>query len=402
MQSKNAFSHRRYSYSLWIAACCVGLSSLSYAAVPVVLPILARKRGISEFETGTIIGLSAFVFILAAPVWGKIADSRGAKFVLLTNMAGYTIGGCFFAAGTYAGLNSLITKFELLCALGAALAISSALGAGTFPAAVSVAASVSKKENRASAVAVLSAAFSVGMAIGPAVAAFFAGHSLYVPHIVIAILALGACSLCAFLRSGGRERRETKNIVAVKLHDRRIRPFLLMTFGIFFVLSVLNLILGFTVQDKLGLEGPAAASLTGNLFFVLGSCVFVAQVLLVRMPSRPASMVIGAGTACAVAGLVLLCLSSHLPLFFFSVGVIGFGFGISGPVISAACSLNLAPDEQGSGAGWMSSTRSVGGILGSFLAGYLYSVDALFPLIVATLIILFVFIVALTHPTSGN
>lgn len=382
----------------WVALFCVCLTGAGNSAMGAVLPPLARELGISAAAVGAVGGLAPLVFILAAPFWGHTADRAGPRVVLAAGMAGYLIGAVAFVASAAAGLGLWISGYTALAVLGVGRVVNGALGAGTYPAAVSTAASTMPGDRRTSAIASIGAAYGVGMMIGPAIAATLSSFSLFAPYLVIGAVSLVAMVLVLVFtpsrvvpggRKPGRILRPT---------DARIRPFLLITGGLFAIVASLGIVLGFSVMDRLHLDAAAAARTTGIVFTALGLFSLLAQLVLTRVKFRVPGHAMLLGSVCIIAGLVALTLAGGLPAFVAACGAIGFGLGLCGPATSAACSLALPVEEQGGGAGWMSSARSVGSIIGAWSAGALYAVGPLLPCATGAAIAALVAALVVLHP----
>lgn len=382
----------------WVALLCVGVAGAGNSAGAAVFPPLARELQISEATVGAIAGLAPLVFMLAAPFWGHVADRVGPRLVLVAGMLGYAIGAGMFAFGAAAGLGFWMSGSAIVALLCLGRVLNGALGAGTYPASVSTAAAVVPVDRRAAAIATISAAYGIGTMAGPGVAIALSSAGLFAPHVLLAAVSLAAAGLVLLVSppSGGAGVRRPARVLPPT--DPRIRPFLLITGGTYGIIVEINVVLGFSIQDSLQLDAIAAAETTGLMFAVLGAFSLLAQLLLARL--RPATPVpaMRAGTALLVAGLAGLAIADGAPLFALACAAVGFGVGLSGPTTSAACSLVLASEEQGSGAGWMSSARSVGSIAGAWSGGALYALGPQLPYMVSGMVALGIAAIVLLHP----
>jgi len=70
----------------------------------VVLPPLGRSLGFTDIQTGALLGLSALVLLIAAPIGGTLSESFGRKPVLLVALA---------AAAAGPALSALVIGFRL-------------------------------------------------------------------------------------------------------------------------------------------------------------------------------------------------------------------------------------------------------------------------------------------------
>lgn len=382
----------------WVALLCVGVSGAGISAVGAVFPPLARELQISEVTVGVIAGLAPLLFMLAAPIWGHVADRFGPKPVLVAGMIGHTIGAVLFAFSAYAGLSFWLSGYAIVGILSVGRVLNGALGAGIFPAAVSTAAAAAPGERRAAAIASISAAWGIGTMLGPAIATASSSMGLYAPHLILTGVSLAAATLAFLVNPTAGASKRAKPGRVLPPTDVRIRPFLLITGASYAIIVEVNVVFGFSIQDTLQLDATAAAEVTGVMFTIMGLFSLFAQMLLVRLKRLAPSHAMRIGIAIVVAGLLGLILADSALLFGLACAAIGLGFGLAGPTTSAACSLALSSEEQGSGAGWMSSSRSVGSIVGAWSGGLLYAVSPQAPYAASAVVALGIAALILFHP----
>lgn len=382
----------------WVALLCVGVAGAGNSAGAAVFPPLARELHISEATVGVLSGLAPLVFMLTAPVWGHMADRAGARIVLAVGMLGYAIGAAAFVFSAVAGLGLWMSGAAVIGALAAGRVVNGALGAGTYPAAVSTAAAVVPVERRSGAIASISAAYGIGTMLGPAVATLLASTSLYAPHLVLAGVSLAAASLVLLTSAPAGAAGPRKPGRIVRPTDARIRPFLVVTGATYAIVAELGVVLGFSIQDGLRLDAVAAAEVTGLMFTMLGLSSLAGQLVLTRLRAVAPVHAMRAGIGLLLAGLVGLALAGGTVAFGLACAAVGLGIGLSGPTTSAACSLAIASEEQGSGAGWMSSARSVGAILGAWSGGLLYTLGPQLPYVACSTVALGIAALVAFHP----
>jgi MFS family permease len=370
---------RKLRGSLLTAVGCVTCMGIGNSALAAVLPAIARELGLSELASGFIVSASPVVYLLAAPFWGQRADRVGSRVVLVIGMIGYSVGAVLFALGVSAGLQAWITGYILVSALMAARIVNSTLGAGLYPAAVALAVSGSAQNERARIIAALSAGYGAGVMLGPAIAAALAPVSLAVPYYFISFLVLLAAGLASRL-TVAEQPKQKRSGRRLNVLDRRIVRFLLVAFALFLVLSMLQVVLGFIVYDKF--DPSTAAQRTGVLFMIVGLCALLSQVGLARSKDVSTFIALNMGLASLAAGLLLLAFGETIPVLAMGGALVGLGLGVGGPMASAACSLALDQDEQGSGAGFMDSARSAGSIVGPLIGGATYPLGREIPLFI--------------------
>ena len=81
------------------------------------MPVIGRELGFEVWAINLMVSISALMFLLFTPYWGKISDTSGRKIVLLVGLSGYVISTLLFCSLAYQGLKgyfSLSTLFIIL------------------------------------------------------------------------------------------------------------------------------------------------------------------------------------------------------------------------------------------------------------------------------------------------
>ena len=60
------------------------------------MPIIGREFNFSEIEINTLVSISAAMFIIFTPFWGRLSDRIGRKAVLLIGLSGYVLSNLIF------------------------------------------------------------------------------------------------------------------------------------------------------------------------------------------------------------------------------------------------------------------------------------------------------------------
>ncbi|MDP5052341.1 MAG: MFS transporter, partial [Congregibacter sp.] len=88
-------------------------TGIGQSLVFAILAPLGREVELSEVQITSIIALSALVFAVASPYWGRLSDSMGRKPVILIGLIGYTIGTLVFTSVFMAGLTGVLSGLTL-------------------------------------------------------------------------------------------------------------------------------------------------------------------------------------------------------------------------------------------------------------------------------------------------
>ncbi len=84
-------------------------TGMGQSLVFAILAPLGREVHLRELQITSIIALSALIFGLAAPRWGRFSDRIGRKPIIITGLVGYATGTLLFTSVFYAGLTGLLS-----------------------------------------------------------------------------------------------------------------------------------------------------------------------------------------------------------------------------------------------------------------------------------------------------
>jgi MFS family permease len=373
-------------------------TGIGQSLVFAILAPLGREVQLAELQITSIIAISALIFGLVAPRWGRLSDRVGRRPVIITGLLGYTAGTLVFTTVFQAGLTGVLAGTTLYLVLLAVRGSQSLVMSATNPAATAYAADHSSPEQRTRTMARLGTANSMGTILGPAVSGALATFGLLAPLYFAAGLAFLAALLVWWQLPVTPRSELTRREVAVRLRftDRRILLLLTTATGLFVGFSGIQQTLGFQLQDKLDLTGIRTAQMTGAALMVSATFTFLIQVTVMqRLKLRPTqfarlgllSMLFGAAVIAGFESFAVLAVG---------MAFLGVGLGLCMPAIAAGASLAVKPEEQGAAAGLVSACPPIGFVSGPIIAGALYQVHpplaplfsaAVFFLVLALLVI---------------
>ena len=142
------------------------------------MPIIGREFNFSEIEINTLVSISAAMFIVFTPFWGRLSDRIGRKAVLLIGLSGYVLSNLIFLYSASLGLIGYVTGFSLLMILLMARIVNSAIGAASRPASGAYVADVTSEEDRSSGMGKLGAANNIGTILGPVLVGSLVGLNI--------------------------------------------------------------------------------------------------------------------------------------------------------------------------------------------------------------------------------
>ncbi len=366
---------------------------------PVIAP-LAREVGLAEWQIGVTISTAAIMVVLTSQLWGRRSQSWGRKRVLLLALSLAASTMALFALVVAWGMSGLLTgvwlfiAFLLLRGIGFGTAI-----AAIPPTAQAYIADVTDDETaRVKGMAGVGAVQGVAMVAGAVVGGTLSAFGLLTPLIVVPVVLIVALVLVAT-----RLRRESHaELIAqptrVSPRDARVWPFLLAGFGMLTALGFIQVITGFIVQDRLGLDGSTTGLVTGGALLAAGIGMIVAQAIIVPRSGWSPPTLLRVGSAVAVVGFALLTVDLGVFPLVAAIFLIGMGVGIGMPGYTAGATLLMNREEQGGLAGLVGATNGLTFVLAPTLSTALYAVWTPAPIITGGVIMAAVAVFTLTHP----
>lgn len=346
----------------------LGLSLL----FPIFAP-LGRELGLNEVEIGLFSSSYALMQLLLAPMWGRRSERVGRKPVLLIGVIGFAIGFGAFGAVAHLGMRGLLGHWPLFGLLLLSRLVGGAFSSATLPTAQAYAADVSDRDSRTGAMAVIGAAFGLGIVFGPAIGAgvSWATGSLLAPVYLSAAVAL-VNALFIALRLPEPERAEKTKPSSSSELRRRLWPLLAVALTATLASVAMEQTIAFYFQDRLGLSEHDTPPYVGGALVVYGLVAVFAQGFLVRRFSLRAITLVRAGLPIAMAGYLILPFVSEFWSITGALVLQALGQGLLLPGITAAISLAAGDDDQGSAAGLNSSATGLGRLVGPTAGTALY------------------------------
>ncbi|WP_241505855.1 MFS transporter [Parahaliea mediterranea] len=368
-------------------------TGIGQSLVFAILAPLGREVNLGELQITSIIALSALVFALASPYWGRFSDRVGRKPVIITGLAGYTVGTLLFTSVFYAGLAGALSGLALYAVLLLARCSQSIVMSATNPASTAYAADNSAPATRTRTMARLGTANSLGTILGPAVSGALATFGLLAPlYFAAGLSALAGFAVWKLLPPTPKEDLTARSRrLSLRFTDPRVRHYLLSAIGLFVGYSGIQQTLGFLLQDKLALNGIQTAQMTGAALMISAVFTFAAQMTLMQHLKLSATQFLRLGLVALLFGAGIIAAFDRFAVLAVGMAFVGVGLGVSMPAVAAGASLAVSSEEQGAVAGLVSACPAMGFVAGPIVAGFLYQIHG--PL--AALFSAFVFFVVL-------
>lgn len=373
---------RNIKKNLTIIFCIVLVDIIGFGIIIPLLPYLVSSLGEDAFSIGLLMAIFPFMQFVFAPVWGRLSDKYGRRPFLLLSLFGSVLAHTLFAVST------TYTFLFIARAL-----------AGFFGASISSAmayiADVSEPKDRTKRMGFIGAAFGLGFVLGPALGGGFGvlGQSLgSVPPFGQQFAALMAGVICLFnfifafffleeslVNFKKAEKfsikdlfRNTKFLAIIESFKLPIIGKLLFI-GWMFSLAMVHMEVSLFLLMKERFHWSLLQSSMG--FAYIGLIMAISQGGLVRVlvPIWGESKLLLIGLVFAGLSLVGIAFSYSIWPLVFSITILGFAYSFFQPAFNGSLSLLSQKSEQGERLGLAQSMSSLGRIVGSVMAGWLYS-----------------------------
>ena len=347
----------------------------------VVVAPLARKAGLTEVQVAGILTLSAAIYALMIPQWGRWADRFGRKRVMVFSLMAMGFTNMAFLFALEAALAGMLTGLTMFFTLVFVRIWFGLLSPGLQPASMAAMTDATTATNRAAGLGMLGAAMSIGSILGPAGATVLAPFGALVPLWGSIVLCISCGVLIAFALPKSRPTRPSaQRPPALAMRDPRVFPHLLFLFTYFVAVGMIQQTLGWFLEDRYDLGEEQTVLYAGIAFACLAVMMVVIQFGYVQ-PRKPAPRgMLPTGLVLISVGYVLA--NWLMPFWAVCIAflIVGAGAALAVPAANALGSLSVDRHEQGSAAALLSAAPPAGFIFGPLLGAALYQIGAPLPL----------------------
>lgn len=355
------------------------------------MPIIGREFNFSEIEINTLVSISAAMFIIFTPFWGRLSDRIGRKAVLLIGLSGYVLSNLIFLYSASLGLIGYVTGFSLLMILLIARIVNSAIGAASRPASGAYVADVTSEEDRSSGMGKFGAANNIGTILGPVLVGSLVGLNIFginipqfgllTPLIVMSVLmAIAAIFVYIFLPSGNSVSEAETNGSGI-VFDRNLKLLLSIGVIIFTAFALVQSITAFYIQDRFSYNLDETAKTTALLLGTMAFMAIISQLTIVQKYKGSPLNLIKFSLPLFILSCLFIIFSPNFLFLYIGMAFMGLGMGLASPGYTSAASLNADKDKQGAAVGLAMVAPGIGFALGPLLSGFLYSTSMNLPFI---------------------
>ncbi|WP_084396712.1 MFS transporter [Henriciella aquimarina] len=368
----------------------------------VVVAPLAREAGLSEVQVAGILTLSAAVYALMIPQWGRLADRFGRKRVMVFSLLAMAGTTALFVFALEAALAGLVTGLSTFFLLVFTRLIFGFLSPGLQPASMAALTDASTTETRAGNLGMLGAAVGLGSILGPAGASVLAELGALAPIWGSITFCVIAAVVIGFALPPSRGNRSTSRPEPLRMRDPRVLPHLVFLFSYFVAVGAIQQTLAWLIEDRYGLAKADSVQATGIAFACMSVALITVQFGYVQ-PFRPdPKRILPVGLLCIMTGYVSAAAFTPFPAVCIAFALVGTGSALAVPAANALGSLSVERHEQGSAAALLSAAPPSGFVFGPLLGATLYSVEHRLPLVISAAMMASLFAYRLYRNARGN
>jgi DHA1 family tetracycline resistance protein-like MFS transporter len=375
-------------YSLWIVYLIVFINMLGYGIVLPLLPYYIEQFGAGPIIIGCISATYSLFQLVAAPIMGELSDKYGRRPILLISVAGTAIS--FFMIALARSIPMIFLARVIDGVSGGNISTSQAYIADK-----------TTKQDRTKRMGEMSAAFNLGLFLGPAVGGILSKYGYAVPLFAAGIAASITTILTLFFLPESLRNKGVAPLSAIlkkkktfnprDFYDVMLRPqvgtVLMTSFLMMFAYSLLQGTLALFTEHELHFSSATNGMIFAYLALVgIFVQIFVFKTLLNKMSEHKATLL---SVLCMAVGFALLAMSKNTVLLFLSMTLLGFGYSVSVPMINGLVS-KLTPDnEQGNIAGVNQSMTSLARLIAPVVGTAIFAkLGTTSPYITAALILI--------------
>jgi len=353
------------------------------------MPIIGREFGFSEVQINSLISISAAMFIIFTPYWGKLSDKIGRKKVLIMGLSGYVLSTLFFCFFVSYGLSGYFSGLSLLFILLLARMLNSALGAASRPATGAYVADITSDEDRSAGMGKFGAANNIGTIAGPVLVGSLIGINLFsvdiqnfgllTPLLIMSFIMFAAIIFAFVFLPTTPTRTLEDTPVSRPALDKNLKYLLAIGVIIFTSFAIFQSVTAYYLQDRFLLSLNETAKSTALVLGSMAAMSIVAQLTIVQRFKGSPLRLIRWSIPFFVASAIVVAFSLNFNWVLVGMSLMGLGMGLASPGYTASASLNADINNQGAAVGLAMIAPGMGFALGPLLSGFLYQANLILP-----------------------
>ena len=347
----------------------------------VVVAPLAREAGLTEIEVAGILTLSAAIYALMIPQWGRWADRFGRKRVMVFSLFAMAGSNMIFLFALQAALVGIVTGLSTFFLLVFTRLWFGLLAPGLQPAAMAAMTDATTSATRAGGLGMLSAAMALGSILGPAGSSVLAEFGALAPIWGSIVFCAIAGLFVSFALPKSRGNRDRSRPEPLRMRDPRVLPHLLFLLCYFIAVGAIQQTLAWLMEDRFAIAEAETVQAVGIVFSCMAVMLITVQFGYVQRVHPSPRRLLPLGLGLIATGYTAAALLNNFPAMCAAFALVGAGSAMSVPAAYALGSLSVERHEQGSAAALLAAAPPSGFIFGPLLGAALYTLDTHLPLI---------------------
>ena len=194
------------------------------------------------------------------------------------------------------------------------------------------------------------------------------------------------------------KKDDVKNKIKIKWYSKTILPFLAYAAVLSLCQASLIQSIGFYITD-LFREFDDLPTLISMTFALLSISTIVSQYLFTdTFPMKNFNLLLF-GTLLLVFSYSTMAFFQSISVYYLSIIILGFGFGMTRPALASSLSLAQSPENQGSAAGYLGSVIPIGHMTTPFIAMPIYAINPSYLYYFSSILCIGLILFIIIHPT---
>lgn len=361
--------------------------SIALSMAHPVTPALIRELGLPSFMFGVFFATMSFGNFVFSPIWGGLSDKKGRVKYLIIGLLGYGISQIGFG---FSNNSVVIVVFRLL---------GGAFITGYLTVSIAYLTDITTKENRLKIMAYYAACNTVGSALGSLLGGVIGNTNYKLTFLTQSIICIILSGVIYFMLSETITNNGEK--VVIKLNSFRFSNkneklnknlvlILLMVVIFYFSSTSYSSSINYYIESILRLP----PSFNGAFLSIAGICGFLGNLILTPYIGKKLDDTISFKYLTIFLGITLLlaAVTKNTGLFFVWI-IIFVTIGSIYVPIQQNIITRLTKENYGSLMGLQNSAKSMGMVLGSLFAGFIFDFGSKLPFLIASFVLIIGYII---------
>ncbi|NQZ51949.1 MAG: MFS transporter [Moritella sp.] len=353
---------------LSILGLIAALMGIGQNGLLVSLPFLVTHSAFSLPTWSIIIAIGSFLFLPAAPFWGRYSDKNGPKGVVYQALIGMSLSFllllfCVFMSNSYPG-----SANYWLIGLVIARIIYGCTVAGMVPASQHWAILLCGEQNRLKAITSVSIGLSLGRLIGPILSIALLKSHAFAPlamMILFPCLALLGALCLPTPQTTPQQKRKTTASSSVVL-KRALTPYLLTGLLLCLTIALLQYSFSPLIENMTQWPTNKISDAIGVLLTISAAITLFTQIIVIKKKKLQLTTMYRLGALLLFVGFLLFLLSNIWGVVI-AMSITTCGAALLVPAYTAKATA-IDPNNPGAIAGYISMSHTLGYGLASLLA----------------------------------